>query len=116
MSDRIYDALESLDAKLPYTIMKLEEIALQQSDPETIKNAATAIQLDGLVTAIISAWYTGTVASSKGPVVVAYADALMYRPVADGLTVPTYCNKGPTWWMGLPPGITEMPQNNPKVL
>lgn len=115
-SDRIYDALESSDGTLPYTIMKLGEIIKQQSDPETIKNAATAIHLDGLVMAIISAWYTGTVSASQGPVVVAYAEALMYRPVADGLTVPTYCSRGPIWWTGLPPEISTMPQNNPKVL
>src|SRR5450830_1559149 len=36
---------------------------------------------------------------------VAYAEALMYLPVADGLTVPTYCNYGPLWWTRAPPEI-----------
>jgi hypothetical protein len=31
---------------------------------------------------------------------VSYVDALMYRPVSDGLPAPTYCLNGPIWWTG----------------
>jgi fructose 5-dehydrogenase small subunit len=52
---------------------------------------------------LVAAWYTGTVGHGQQAEVVSYADALMYRPVSDGLPVPTYCLGGPLWWPGLPP-------------
>ena len=29
----------------------------------------------------------------------------MYRTVADGQVVPTYCNYGPLWWLKAPPPV-----------
>jgi len=62
-----------------------------------------------LALAIVAAWYTGTVAGNPAngtkSIVVAYAEALMYRTVADGQVVPTYCNYGPLWWLKAPPPI-----------
>lgn len=62
-----------------------------------------------LALAIVAAWYTGTVtgnpANGTKSIVVAYAEALMYRTVADGQVVPTYCNYGPLWWLKAPPPI-----------
>ena len=29
----------------------------------------------------------------------------MYRTVADGQVVPTYCNYGPLWWLKAPPAV-----------
>lgn len=82
-----------------------------------LKAAAAAAGQDKTLTAVISAWYTGTITTAKGPVVVAYKDALMYRSTEDGLVVPTYCNKGPMWWRDtLPPGVTRTPINSPEVL
>ncbi|EJM96302.1 sugar dehydrogenase complex small subunit [Herbaspirillum sp. YR522] len=68
-------------------------------------DAASAAGLRDLTMAIVTAWYTGTVGAGKTAVVVAYAQALMYRPVADGQTVPTYCNYGPLWWTHAPPPV-----------
>lgn len=60
---------------------------------------------------ILHAWYTGTVGpNDKDQVmVVAYKNALMYRPTADGLPMPTYCFQGELWFSELPPGITTQP-------
>ena len=62
-----------------------------------------------LALAIVAAWYTGTVAGNPAngtkSIVVAYAEALMYRTVADGQVVPTYCNYGPLWWLKAPPPV-----------
>jgi hypothetical protein len=116
VSRAIYAALLAANDQLPAQIAQLGQFAQQTSTPDALKQAATTAGLGDLLMAIVTAWYTGTVETTKGTVVVAYAEALMYRPVADGLTVPTYCNKGPLWWTGLPPEITVMPVNNPKVL
>ncbi|NSY46438.1 sugar dehydrogenase complex small subunit (plasmid) [Agrobacterium tumefaciens] len=97
-------------------ITRLVGFATLGLSPRGLKDAAVEAGLDGALMRIIAAWYKGTVDTQKGPVVVAYKDALMYAPVADGLTVPTYCNKGPMWWSALPPGISRMPVNSPEVL
>jgi hypothetical protein len=115
-ASRIYAALLAASDQLPAQIAQLGQFAQQASTPDALKQAATTAGLGDVLMAIVTAWYTGTVETTKGTVVVSYAEALMYRPVADGLTVPTYCNKGPLWWTGLPPEITTMPVNNPKVL
>ena len=56
----------------------------------------------GMLT-LVAAWYTGTVGHGQQAEIVSYADALMYRPVSDGLPVPTYCLDGPLWWSAPPP-------------
>ena len=70
---------------------------------------ATDASLRELALAIVAAWYTGTVAGNATngtkSIVVAYAEALMYRTVADGQVVPTYCNYGPLWWLKAPPPV-----------
>lgn len=115
-SARIYDALLIDHPDLPSTIAALGILSDRHVTALQLKEAATEARQGDLLSTILTAWYTGTIETSKGPVVVAYREALMYRPVADGLIVPTYCNKGPMWWTGLPPQIARMPINNPKVL
>jgi hypothetical protein len=78
--------------------------------------AATTAGLRELTMAIVTAWYTGTVGAGKTAVVVAYAQALMYRPVADGQTVPTYCNYGPQWWTHAPPPVRVSPPVAPRAM
>lgn len=115
-ADRIFAALRTDHEDLATTVDALAQLAKAQTDIKSFRDAATKAGHRDLFLAILTAWYTGTVDTKQGPVVVAYKDALMYRPVEDGLTVPTYCNKGPMWWTGLPPEVTRMPINNPKVL
>lgn len=115
-SKRIFDALKGDDTGFAGRLMRLAALMPGQATGTALKAAAVANGLEADVTAIVTAWYTGTVTTRKGPVVVAYENALMYRPVADGLTVPTYCSNGPVWWSGLPPEISRMPVNLPKVL
>lgn len=113
---RILAALAADDPALSTKLEKLAALSTSAASPTALKQAAAGVGLDGTVMAIVSAWYTGTIDTKAGPVVVAYKDALMYQPVADGLTVPTYCSRGPLWWSDLPPQVTRIPQNNPKVL
>ncbi len=113
---RIFQILNAADSGFADKAVKLAALAKANTTGASLKAAAAAVGLDAIAMKIVSTWYTGTVETEHGPVVVAYKDALMYRPVADGLTVPTYCNNGPMWWTGLPPEITRMPVNSPRVL
>lgn len=115
-SGRILAALLTDDAEFSAYLDKLMALGDGTTSGMALKTEAAAQGLEAQAMKIVAAWYTGTVETKKGPIVVAYRDALMYRPVADGLTVPTYCNQGPLWWTGLPPEIARMPVNLPKVL
>ena len=58
---------------------------------------------------IISAWYLGVVEDVPGARVFANADALMFKPTADVMTVPTYAVAGPNNWGGFSPPLAAMP-------
>ncbi|MDR6693019.1 sugar dehydrogenase complex small subunit [Stenotrophomonas sp. 1337] len=57
--------------------------------------------------AIITAWYTGSVGKGPQAITVSYRDALMQRPVDDGLFPPTYAQGGPAWWTAEPPAAVR---------
>jgi hypothetical protein len=54
------------------------------------------------VTDIVSAWYLGIVGTDADAELIAYADALMYRPTLDVLAIPSY-GGGPDSWGAKPP-------------
>lgn len=58
---------------------------------------------------IISAWYLGVVDDAPGARVFANADALMFKPTADVMTIPTYAVAGPSNWGGFSPPLAAMP-------
>lgn len=114
---RTYDALYAKGGRAGDEITQLIGLAQQSGDAKALQAQAAQAGLSAMLNAVLMGWYTGTVSGQSETIVIAYRDALMYRPTADGLTVPTYCNKGPLWWQDtLPPGITAVPVNNPKVL
>lgn len=80
-------------------------------EPSVLTAMANSSQNRELALKIVHAWYTGTVGPNEQEEVkvIAYKDALMYRPTADGLPVPTYCFRGELWFSALPPGITQEP-------
>jgi hypothetical protein len=58
---------------------------------------------------IISAWYLGVVDNVPGATVIAYELALMFKPTADVMTVPTYAISGPNGWNAKAPPLGAMP-------
>lgn len=102
-ADRIYDALQKNYPDFSTQYPKLISLLQSTNDPKSLLAAATTAGVHDLAYAIVTAWYTGTVGDGDKAVMVAYKEALMYRTVADGQTVPTYCNYGPLWWTGAPP-------------
>lgn len=106
---RIYQALLAADASRAAAFEALFALQLAERTAEQVLAAARGKGRDGLLHELVAAWYTGTVGQGNQGVLVAYAEALMYRTVSDGLIVPTYGSYGPLWWTGNPPalGIAE---------
>jgi fructose 5-dehydrogenase small subunit len=84
------------------------------SEPNALLAAATQSGLSEPAMAIVAAWYMGTVGKGQDAISVAYADALMFRPVADALYPPTYSLGGPGWWTAAPPPVGVSPPTERK--
>jgi hypothetical protein len=102
---RIYIAMQRASADFSVQMSKLAAMAPPGTDADTVLASATAANLRETALAVVAAWYTGSVGSDSNAVVVSYADALMFRPVADAQTPPTYCGFGPGWWTVAPPPV-----------
>ena len=107
---RIYQALLAADASRAAAFEALFALPLAGQTAEQMLVAARGQGRDGLLHELVAAWYTGTVGQGNQGVLVAYAEALMYRTVSDGLIVPTYGSYGPLWWTGSPPAL-GLPQH-----
>jgi fructose 5-dehydrogenase small subunit len=106
---RIFTAMRRADPNFAAHARALARLAHADFDAEALLGAAESTDLHGAALAIVSAWYTGTVGKGPNAVLVSYVDALMHRPVSDGLTVPTYCSNGPLWWTIPPPSAGVAP-------
>lgn len=60
--------------------------------------------------AIISAWYLGVVSDAPDAKVFAYANALMYQPTKDVMTIPSYAISAPNGWSDEAPPLSNMPK------
>lgn len=100
VASRMRAALAELDPVTTAALPDLKRIAITADSPEQVVAAPTV--RDAALT-IIAAWYTGTVGKGTAAVTVSYRDALMQRPVADGLFPATYAMGGPGWWVAAPP-------------
>lgn len=76
----------------------LTKVAANRFSAETLLAAAKQAGVGDAALALVAAWFKGTVGHGQTAQLVAYRQALMYRPVSDGLIVPTYCGNGPLWW------------------
>lgn len=102
-AQRIYQAISDADQDNTAQLERLAGLLQGESDPGTLLKKAKNAGLEVMALAVVAAWYTGTVDVGENAVVVAYPEALMYRSVADGQTVRTYCRNGPAWWVQDPP-------------
>jgi fructose 5-dehydrogenase small subunit len=103
IASRLFAALRHADPAFNDHAVGLTRLIHGGQTPEALLDAAKAIGLHETMLTLVAAWYTGTVGHGQQAEIVSYADALMYRPVSDGLPVPTYCLDGPLWWPGPPP-------------
>lgn len=102
---RTFAALSAADAAFAGQAASLAALGQPGGGPEALLAAADTAGLKAPLLALVAAWYTGTVGDGPDATVVAYADALMFRPTADAAPVPTYCGRGPLWWTAAPPAL-----------
>lgn len=105
MSARIFTALNLSNPQFSSQVEQLSARLKTGQSAQQLQQIANQLELQALVSAILTAWYTGTVGHGPNASLIAYKDALMYRPVNDSLIVPTYCGNGPLWWTTAPPDV-----------
>jgi hypothetical protein len=105
ISARTAQAFRDLFPEIAATFGPLAALARQHRNPQNLLDAAAAPGQREAALAIVAAWYTGTVGTGVTAKAIAYADALMNRPVADALFPPTYQLGGPAWWTAAPPPV-----------
>ncbi|BDH47317.1 dehydrogenase [Salmonella enterica subsp. enterica serovar Choleraesuis] len=111
LSARYFLALTHCFPDFATQLTQLNQLRSEHHDGQSLFDAAQLAGLSEITTHILSAWYTGSAGPSDSAeyVLVAYRDALMYQTVSDALVIPTWCSKGPLWWLDLPPGVTREP-------
>jgi len=103
---RAYNALSNADAGFAQNVAALNAwLATHGGVPSDIVTQALEAQQPQLaktVGAIARAWYLGLVGEMPNVQVIAFERALMFEPVNDILTVPSYCRDVPFYWTRKP--------------
>ena len=106
LGQRVYDALSRSDKQFTQNVAALNTW-LQGHGGVPSDTVTQALQTDQpalakTVGAIMRAWYLGLVGDLPHVEVVAYEKALMFDPVKDVLTIPSYCRDVPFYWTQKP--------------
>jgi hypothetical protein len=106
LGKRAYDALSKADSQFTQNVATLNTW-LQTHGGVPSDSVVAALQPDTpllakTVSAIVRAWYVGLVGDLPQVQVIAYENALMFDPVKDVLTVPSYCRDVPFYWSQKP--------------
>jgi hypothetical protein len=108
LGKRIYDALARTDSAFAHNVAALNTWLKSHggvpSDTVTAALQAEDARLAKTVGAVMRAWYLGLVGDIPAVKVVAYESALMFDPVKDMLTIPSYCRDVPFYWAQKPTG------------
>jgi fructose 5-dehydrogenase small subunit len=106
LGKRVYAALVQSDKQFTQNVAALNTWLAGHggvpSDKVTQALAAEQPPLAKTVSAIMRAWYLGLVGEMPHIQVVAYESALMFGPVKDVLTIPSYCRDVPFYWTHKP--------------
>jgi fructose 5-dehydrogenase small subunit len=99
---RVYDALVKSDSQFTQNVAALNAwLKTHGGVPTDIVTQALQVDRPNLaktVGAVMRAWYLGLVGDMPHVQVVAYERALMFDPVKDVLTIPSYCRDVPFYW------------------
>ncbi|MFM0730148.1 sugar dehydrogenase complex small subunit [Paraburkholderia sediminicola] len=106
LGKRVYGALAKSDSQFSQNVAALNTWLQGHGGvpSDTVTQALQADQpaLAKSVSAIMRAWYLGLVGDMPHVEVVAYEKALMFEPVKDVLTIPSYCRDVPFYWTHKP--------------
>lgn len=109
LGKRIYEALSKADSQFTQNVAALNTWLQGHGGvpSDTVTQALQADQpaLAKTVGAIMRAWYLGLVGDMPHVQVVAYERALMFEPVKDVLTIPSYCRDVPFYWTQKPASV-----------
>lgn len=106
LGKRIFAALSKADSQFTQNIVTLNSW-IQSHGGVPSDTVTQALQTDQpnlvpTVDAVMRAWYLGLVGASPKIEVLAYERALMFDPVKDVLTIPSYCRDVPFYWTQKP--------------
>jgi hypothetical protein len=106
LGQRVYGALVKADSQFAQNVAALNTwLQGHGGVPSDTVTQALQVEQPALaksVSAIMRAWYLGLVGELPHVEVVAYEKALMFDPVKDVLTVPSYCRDVPFYWTRKP--------------
>ena len=106
LASRIYDALSKSDSAFVSNVAALNKWLGMHGGVPSDQVVATLQSenpvLAKVVVNIVRAWYLGLVGQMPTVQVLAYEHALMFDPVDDILTVPSYCRDVPFYWAQKP--------------
>nr|WP_244173298.1 sorbitol dehydrogenase family protein [Caballeronia temeraria] len=106
LAERVHAALARNDAGFDAKIAALGKwLATHGGTPTDIITAAldaTRPELAKTVGSVMRAWYLGVAGEPPHVEVVAFERALMFDPVGDMLTIPSYCRGEPADWAKKP--------------
>lgn len=109
LASRIYDALSKADSAFVSDVAALNAWLKTHggvpSDTVTAALESEDARLSKTVGHIMRAWYLGLVGELPTVQVLAYEHALMFDPVEDVLTIPSYCRDAPFYWAQKPAGV-----------
>ncbi len=104
LGQRIFSLMQQRNASLNDQLISLQLLlnadmtSLEMHDKLKSTDKNTQI----LFTDILRAWQLGIVGTGKEAKVVAYEYALMYKPIADVIVLPTYARGEPHYWVHPP--------------
>ncbi|MBC8750574.1 MULTISPECIES: sugar dehydrogenase complex small subunit [Paraburkholderia] len=106
LGQRVYDALSHSDSQFTQNVTALNAWLQGHGGvpSDTVTEALRTDQpaLAKTVGAVMRAWYLGLVGDMPHVQVIAYEKALMFDPVKDVLTIPSYCRDVPFFWTQKP--------------
>lgn len=109
LASRIYEALAKADTAFVANVAALNTWLRTHggvpSDTVTAALAGEDPRLAKTITHIMRAWYLGLVGDMPTIQVLAYEHALMFDPVNDVLTIPSYCRDVPFYWAHKPAAV-----------
>jgi fructose 5-dehydrogenase small subunit len=108
LSQRVYAALGRANSQFGANVASLNTWLQGHggvpSDTVTAALKTDQPELATTVGDIMRAWYLGLVGEMPHVQVVAFEKALMFDPVSDVLTIPSYCRDVPFYWTHKPAG------------
>jgi hypothetical protein len=108
LSQRVYAALGRSNSQFEANVATLNTWLQGHggvpSDTVTAALKTDQPELAATVGDIMRAWYLGLVGEMPNVQLVAFEKALMFDPVSDVLTIPSYCRDVPFYWAHKPAG------------